>query len=305
MAKAYLVTGASSGIGLDLSKYLAELGHTIYATVRKQTDYDRLETIENIMPMMVDVSNPQQIAEARAFIDEQGAGLDGLINNAGLGHLGYLHTFTEAEMKLLLDVNIHGPVRMANAFLDLLIASKGRVVNIGSQGGSVSMAFFGPYTMTKHALEAYTVALGEELKSFGVHVSIIQPGGIVTEIFDNGRAPNIERFERAKPPFDEVAKKMIHALNQPIEFDASQPESASNRNPSSTDIVNQAAHHALFSDTPKTRYLVGTRWEGGRVINMLIERLLDANDCPSLQYSKEELFEKIEAHMGNRNDSRW
>lgn len=305
MAKAYLVTGASSGIGLDLSKYLAALGHTVYATVRKQKDFERLEAIENIVPVMADVSNPEQIAQARAFIDQQGTGLDGLINNAGLGHIGFLHTFTEEEIKLLLDVNIHGPVRTTNAFLDLLMTSQGRVVNIGSQGGSVSMAFYGPYTMTKHALEAYTVALGEELKPHGVHVCIIQPGAIATDIFDNGRASNIKRFERAAPPFDEVAKQVIDTLNQPMEFDGSQPESASNRNPSSTDIVNQAAHHALFSDQPKARYLVGTNWEGNRVINMLIERLLDANDCPSLQYSKEELFEKIEAHMGNRNDSVW
>jgi len=305
MTKAYLVTGASSGIGLDLSKYLAELGHTVYATVRKQEDYDCLKTIENIKPVMVDVSNLQQIAEARTFIDQQGTGLDGVINNAGLGHIGFLHTFTEEELKLLFEVNVHGPVRMINTFLDLLMVSKGRVLNIGSQAGSVSMSCFGPYAMTKHALEAYTAALADELKPQGVHVSIIQPGAVATEIFDNGRAPNIERFERAKEPFDEAAKQVIHALNQPMEFDENQAESASNRNPSSTDIVNQAAQHALFSDQPKSRYLVGTRWEGGRVINMLIERLLDANDCPSLQYSKEELFEQIEAHMENRNDSRW
>jgi NAD(P)-dependent dehydrogenase (short-subunit alcohol dehydrogenase family) len=289
-----LITGASTGIGYALTEALANKGQRVYATVRKSADADKLSRIENVFPLMMDVRNPDEIEAARRTVESEGLGLYGLVNNAGIGQLGPLHTFTEDEMQTIFDVNVFGPHRVTNAFLDLLLESKGRVVNIGSQGGSVSMKYFGPYTMTKHALEAYTIALDEELKSHGVRASIVQPGGIVTAIFDNMLDGDLKRFQRSKPPFEEEAAQVIHAMQNPSGYDPSQPESASNRNPSSPDIVTVAVLDALFSDSPKKRYMVGTRWEGNRVINMLQERLLDANDCPTMQYTRDELVNQLD-----------
>lgn len=295
MTHAILVTGSSSGIGLAITQHLAGLGHTVYATVRKPHDHERLAQIDNVHPLMLDVCDSEQIAAARATIEAQGTGLYGLVNNAGVGPLGFLHTFTDHELQHVFEVNVYGPVRLTNALLDLLLAAKGRVVNVGSQGGSISMAYYGPYTMTKHALEAYTVALHEELSPHGVRVSIVQPGYVETDIYDKGLSGNVVRFQRAAPPFERAAKKMLDALSNRFDYDPDKPESANNRKSSPPKAVSDAVCDALFAKNSKQRYLVGSRWEGDRVVNALIERLHDANACPSLGYTHDELVAKLSA----------
>jgi len=241
---------------------------------------------------------------AVTFITAQGTGLYGLVNNAGLGGLGYFTTWSEAEFQQILDVNVAGPWRLGNAFLDLLLAAQGRIVNIGSQGGTVSKKLYGPYTMTKHALEAYTMALNEELRPFHVHVSIVQPGGIVSNIGANSLPDMVARLRRARPPFADEAQQILASFDSappPPEPDA--PESESNRKPSSPEIVAAAVYHALFADRPKLRYMVGTHWEGNRVINTLIDRLLDANDSPVHRYSRDELVALLDQHLQARNEA--
>ncbi len=218
------VTGASSGIGAHLIRYLAERGHLVYATARKNKDLDMLAQIENVIPIQLDVRKPDQIQSVFEFVSGQGMGLFGLVNNAGIGGLGMFSTWTDEEMFEIFDVNVFGPHRMTNAFVRLLIESKGRIVNIGSQGGMITSKYFGPYTMTKFALEAYTDALHQELEGYGVHVCIVQPGGIITEVGANAMPGIITRFQRAEAPFDQEAKQILDGFNQPLEPDGDGPE---------------------------------------------------------------------------------
>lgn len=304
MQKAILITGASTGIGRYLAHYLAERDHLVYAAVRKDTDFAALSGVPNIVPIKLDVTNLEQIETAVTFITAQGTGLYGLVNNAGLGGLGYFTTWSEAEFQQIFDVNVAGPWRMSNAFLDLLLAARGRIVNIGSQGGTVSKKLYGPYTMTKHALEAYTVALNEELRPFHVHVSIVQPGGIVSNIGANGLPDMVARLRRAQPPFAAEAQQILASFDSPPPPpDPDAPESESNRKPSSPEIVATAVYHALFADKPKLRYMVGTHWEGNRVIHTLIDRLLDANDSPVHNYSRAELVALLDNQWQARNEA--
>jgi short-subunit dehydrogenase len=296
-----LVTGASSGIGYHVTRALANSGYFVFATVRKEGDLAALREIKHVIPLWVDVRNPVQIQTALEEVVRTGYGLYGLVNNAGMGDLGMLSTWTDEEMFEIFDVNVFGPHRMTNAFLRLLIESKGRIVNIGSQGGTITSKYYGPYTMTKHALEAYTVALHEELKAYDVWVSIIQPGGILSNIGENSQSRTIERFRRAQPPFDEEARLVIESFDYAPEPDPDEPESASNRKPSSPEIVWRAVQNALFSDRPHLRYLVGTRWEGDRVLNELIAKLLDENDNPQHNYSRDELVALLDQHIHLRN----
>lgn len=303
MRKAILVTGASTGIGRYLAHYLAERGHLAYAAVRKDTDFAALSGLENIVPIMLDVTDVAQIETAVTHITSQGTGLYGLVNNAGLGGLGGFTTWSEAEFQQIFDVNVAGPWRLSNACMDLLLASQGRIVNIGSQGGTISKKWYGPYSMTKHALEAYTVALHEELRPYHVHVSIVQPGGIVSNIGANSMPDTLARFRRAQPPFAEEAQQIIAAFENPApppEAAEAAPESESNRKPSSPEIVATAVSHALFAEKPRLRYLVGTKWEGDRVIHALIEKLLDANDSPEHNYSREALVALLDDHLQAR-----
>lgn len=320
--RAVLVTGASSGIGRHIAERLAGLGHRVYATARRAADLEALAAVSGVEPIELDVRDPDQIARARARIErmertERTAGeLFGLVNNAGLGGLGPLATWSPEELREIFEVNVFGPVQMSTAFLPLLLAARGRIVNIGSQGGSIAMGNYGPYTMTKHALEAFTVALADEVAPHGVRVSIVQPGGVVSAIGENGMTGTVSRLRRAQPPFDQAAQSFLAAFESPgsamspsagasasssasaadtedTARRAAEPESATNRKPSSPEIVAVAVIDALFSANPRPRYLVGTRWEGERVLRMLAERLLDANDCPTLAYSVDELVERI------------
>lgn len=296
-----LVTGASSGIGNHLTKYLAKRGHVVYVTARKDSQLRELQETENVFPLKLDVRIPQQIRDAVACIKKQGKGLYGLVNNAGVGGIGSFFTYRDEELLDIFDVNVFGPHRMTNACLKLLLESKGRIVNIGSQGGTITAKYYGPYTMTKHALEAYTVALNEELLPYGVRASIIQAGGIISNIGQNSMQDTLARFERAEPPFREEAEQMLAILKEAPRQNDSEEESESNRKPSSPEIVSMAVYDALFSEKPKLRYLVGTKWEGNRVINALIEKLLDANDNPQHNYSREELIALLDRHLAQRS----
>ena len=313
--RSVLVTGASSGIGNATARYLAERGCHVYGTVRNEKAAAELGAIPNVVPLMCDVTKPDQIREAVESVTAAGRGLYGLVNNAGLGELGMLSTWTDEELFHMFDVNVFGPHRMTNAFLPLLVESKGRIVNIGSQGGMLAKSYYGPYTMTKHAIEAYTETLRVELEPYGVLASVVQPGGIATNIGAASQAGTVARFQRAQDPFREEAEQILAYFTAPApgpSAGAQAPsaeeaaaaseaaESESNRKPSSPMIVAEAVYDALFSPAPKLRYLVGTKWEGDRVINALLSKLLDENDNPKHNYSREQLVALLDQHLAGR-----
>jgi len=309
--RSVLVTGTSSGIGDATARYLAARGCRVYGTVRNEEAAAKLREIPNVVPLLLDVTKPREIADAVRTIRGAGDGLYGLVNNAGLGELGMVSTWTDEELFHMFDVNVFGPFRMTNAFLPLLVASKGRIVNIGSQGGMLSKNYYGPYTMTKHALESYTETLRVELEPYGVIASVVQPGGIATNIGAASHEGTVARFRRAQPPFREEAEQILAYFTAPAPEpsaeragggaqDDATAESESNRKPSSPVIVAEAVYDALFSPAPKLHYLVGTKWEGDRVLNALMAKLLDENDNPKHSYSREQLVALLDQHLAER-----
>lgn len=301
-----LVTGAGSGIGKHLAEYLAARGHIVYGAARKVADLAALGEIEKVVPIRLDVRNAGDIREAINIVAGQGAGLYGLVNNAGIGELGMLATWTDEEIFNIFDVNVFGPHRVTNAFLPFLLESKGRIVNIGSQGGVITNKYYGPYAMTKHALEAYTVTLDYELETYGVRASIVQPGGIISNMATNSISPTIARFERAEAPFIDEAKQVLAGFKAaPPEAEADEEESETNRKLSSPEIVAVAVYDALFSERPRSRYLVGTKWEGDRVLNALLAQLLEENDNPRHNYSRDELVAMLDRHIHERRAEKY
>lgn len=292
-----LVTGASSGIGFDITKTLAGLGHYVYATYRKESDYHSLKLIDNVKPIKLDVRNLESMRNAKEEIIKNGQGLYGLVNNAGVGGLGLHSTWTSEELHDIFEINVLGPVNLVNIMLPLLLETGGRVVNIGSQGGMITKKYFGPYSMTKHALEAYTDSLDEELTPYGMRVSVVQPGGIVSKIGENSMNEILTRFNRAKDPFTEEANAVIQSFSKPSDVDENAEEAETNRKLSDPSIVSEAVVHALFSENPRQRYLVGTKWEGERVLNRLFRKILEENDNPVHNYSREKLVEMLDYHI--------
>lgn len=171
--QANLVTGASTGNGRMLAETLAANGYWVYAGARKEGDLKDLAAIENIQSIRLDVTVQSEIDAAVRVITESSRGLYGLVNNAGVGLSAPLIELDDLDF--IFDVNVYGPYRLSKAFAPLIIESKGRIINIGSIAGFQTTTFYGPYSMSKHALEAFTDALAIELSKFDVCVSIVDP----------------------------------------------------------------------------------------------------------------------------------
>jgi len=296
-ASAVLVTGAGTGIGRAVVERLSRRGCLVFAGARREDERGALGALPGVVPLALDVTRPEDVRAAVEAVRRRAARLDGLVNNAGTGGLGPLASYTDADLAALFEINVFGPHRLARDFLPLLLPARGRIVNVGSMGGSISAPWLGPYLMTKHALEAFSAALAGELEPHGMFVSIVQPGAVATAIGDKARPTTEARLRGAPPPFDAVARDMLASLDEEPEYDPAQPESASNRRAAPPDEVAVVIEEALFSPEPRRRYLVGTRWEGNRVVRALLERLVDANACPSLGYTRDELVAWLDREL--------
>jgi NAD(P)-dependent dehydrogenase (short-subunit alcohol dehydrogenase family) len=151
--KAVLVTGASSGIGLQIAETLAANGYYVYAGARKAADLERLDAMENTSSVSLDVTVQDDIDAAVEFVKGEGRGLWGIVNNAGVVMLGSLVSDSAQDVRTTLEINVLGPVRINNAFLPFLLESKGRTTTIGSISGYIAGAKDGGYSASKFAIE--------------------------------------------------------------------------------------------------------------------------------------------------------
>ncbi len=257
-----LITGASTGIGQAATIRLAGLGYPVFATARRPEDLAQLGSIRNVTPVRLDVRNPDDVATSLDIVRTSGRGLYAVVNNAGVGGIGPIASFTDDDVRDLFEINVFGVMRLTRAFLPLLLESSGRAIVVGSMGGSISMKYYAPYTMTKHAMEAFVTALDIEIRPHGARAAIIQPGAVTTAIFETAHEADRQRFLRAPAPFDREAREVLVGFDADDGFDPTQPESATNRNPS----------------TP--------------------EAVAEANDCPSLGYTRAELIERLDLFLG-------
>lgn len=285
--KAVLVTGASSGIGLKITEVLAANGHFVYATARKQKDIDALNAIENVQAIQLDVTKQDEIDAAVETVRNGGRGLWGLVNNAGVSIHAPLIEVPDDEMQWLFDVNVFGVVRVTQAFAPLIIESKGRITTTGSIAGMISGTFYGPYSMTKHAIEAYTDALAMEMARFDVKVSVIEPGSYKSRIGQNrrARAGDMTDAKRNSP----YAKEYIERHTPPTEPD-------DEKDP---DDVAAAAMHALFDEDPLPRYLVTpARGQAEWVMGIVMTRVAQLAQGDQHVFSREELIAMLDKAMG-------
>jgi NAD(P)-dependent dehydrogenase (short-subunit alcohol dehydrogenase family) len=284
--KAVLVTGASTGIGREIAETLARDGYFVYAGARKQKDLDALNAIDNIQAVRLDVTVQEEIDAAVETVREGGKGLHGLINNAGIYIGGPLIEVDVDEVQWLMDVNVYGVVRVTQAFAPMIIESKGRISTVGSIAGILSGRFSGPYSMSKHAIEAYTDTLATEMAKFDVHVSVIEPGNYDSAIADTALARMSDDGY-----FDEgsyYAEEMKEWFSRP--WDRSQYKGP--------EEVAEAAVDAMFGDSPVRRYMVvPSEEEAGWTIDKAIEELVQLNEWQAYSYTREQLIEKLDAAM--------
>jgi len=280
--KAVLITGASTGLGRAMAELMASKGHFVYAGARKDKDMDELNAIENIQAIRLDVTDQTQIDAAVKTITEADRGLYGLINNAGVAVVYALAEAPDSEMEWLMDVNLYGPFRVTKAFAPLIIESKGRISTTGSISGILSGPAFGPYSMSKHAMEAFADSLGREMDSAGVHVSIIEPGNYTSDIGKNVLARMKKNgYDKEGSPFKTTYDRVSGWESE-----------AGNGDPME---VAQAALHAMFDENPKRRYLVVPNQEqAGWTIKKAIQELAQLNQDHTYSYSRDDLVKMLD-----------
>lgn len=289
--KAVLVTGASSGLGRVMAETMAANGYFVYAGARKDKDLEELTAIENIQGVRLDVNKQDQIDAAVKTITEAGRGLYGLVNNAGVAVVQPLIEIEEQDFDFQMNVNIYGPYRVTRAFAPLIIESQGRISIIGSISGTLSSATWGPYSMTKFAMEAYADALADEMQSFGVDVSLIEPGSYRSNIGKSALKRMDERNQLADDSQLKAAMdESVNWLNR-FENDAGDP----------TEVAN-AVMRALFDDNPKPRYLiVPTQEQAYWTINRAIERMIEQNHDQKYTYDRDALIEMLDTALAKQS----
>jgi NAD(P)-dependent dehydrogenase (short-subunit alcohol dehydrogenase family) len=254
-----LVTGASTGIGRATALRLAASGWTVLAGVRETSAGERLVdeagASGRVIPLALDVTDPAQIAQAAARVEQEtappgssGQGrLDALVNNAGIGIGGPVEMLSREDLQRQFDVNVFAQVAVTQAMLPALRRARGRIVFVSSIGGRVAMAFTAPYAASKHAIEAFGDALRVELRSSNVQVTLVEPGSVATPIWDKGRAD----AEALSVPA-ELQEQYGHV---PAAIDKALQDAA--RRGVAPELVAETIERALTARRMRARYLVG------------------------------------------------
>lgn len=282
---AVVVTGASTGIGAACALGLDALGFQVFAGVRRATDGAALQQRASgrLTAVALDVTDAASIAGATRTVSAVVGvkGLAGLVNNAGIAVPGPLEFLPLADLRRQFEVNVVGQVAVTQAMLPLLRAARGRIVNMGSIGGRMAAPFVGAYGASKFALEALTDALRVEVRPWGMHVSIIEPGAIATPIWQKSTQEANRMQDGLPPEAMRLYGKALEALRKGAAY--------SERTAIPPDAVVAAVVHALTAEKPRTRYVIGrrakmqaaiARWLPDRTRDRLLTRFLRLPDRP-------------------------
>jgi len=270
--KSALVTGASTGIGRATALHLDAAGWRVFAGVRREEDAASLREAgsERLEPLMLDVTDAGQIAAAaeRIGADVGEAGLNGLVNNAGIAVPGPLETLPIDDFKRQIEVNLTAHVAVTQAMLPSIRRARGRIVFITSIGGLMAFPMFGAYHAAKFGLEAVGDVFRQELRPWGIKVAVVEPGSIATPIWERGEAEVDAIAGRARDGHTELYGEAIDAYREVARKTGVRgipPER-----------VAKKIAHALVIRRPRTRYLVGADARGQAfAARVLPDRLVD------------------------------
>jgi NAD(P)-dependent dehydrogenase (short-subunit alcohol dehydrogenase family) len=268
-SKAVLITGCSTGIGRATAERLAAKGLTVYATARRPESIADLEQ-KGCRTLALDVTDEESMRAGVAAVEQAEGAVGALVNNAGYSQSGAIEDVSMESIRKQFETNVFGLTRMCQLVLPKMREQGyGRIVNISSMGGKLVFPGGGVYHGTKHAVEALSDALRFEVRSFGIGVSIVEPGLIKTE-FANAAATSVDEGTSDEGPYADfnrqVVEKTVEAYEGPMARMAAGPEA-----------VAKVIERAITSRRPKPRYMVTA---GARVLlatrRMLPDRGWDA-----------------------------
>ncbi|MGY3052549.1 NAD(P)-dependent dehydrogenase (short-subunit alcohol dehydrogenase family) [Pedobacter sp. UYEF25] len=221
MRKNVIITGTSSGLGLETSILAAEKGFKVFATMR---DLSKAENLKlrmeagkfDIELFQLDVTDNSSVLECIKKIVQKGGKIDALINNAGAGFPKTTEQATEEELKWVTDLNYFGVVRCTKAVLPIMRRQKsGRIINISSVGGLVGQPFNELYCAAKFAVEGYTESMATYVQDyFGIKFSLVEPGGVITEFINSAMKKTGSNGSMTLPEYQPVFQKYMDGVQK-------------------------------------------------------------------------------------------
>jgi short-subunit dehydrogenase len=245
-SKTILITGATAGIGRMSALFLAKQGHHVIASGRKVDELAKLKTEASghkLDTLVLDVTSSTSITDAVAEVARLtgGHGLDVLVNNAGFGVLGPSSEISDSELRRQYETNVFGLMAVTRAFIPQMRARRsGRIINVSSVGGRMTLPYFGVYNSTKYAVESLSDALRYELRPFGIDVALIEPGIIRTN-FEATAVTNLKQladtpYAAALGKYEEMSKMANKFASNPI-------------------VIAKAINRAVRARRPSARYV--------------------------------------------------
>jgi NAD(P)-dependent dehydrogenase (short-subunit alcohol dehydrogenase family) len=253
--KSVLITGASTGIGKACALHLCSVGFQVFAGVRQQKDEHDLanQSSNGLIPIQLDVTEIGSINKAIELLHGElgDKGLDAIINNAGIAVTGPIEFIPLEDLRRQFEVNVIGQVAVTQACLSLIRKASGRIVNISSFSGQIALPFLGPYASSKFALEAISDALRVELRPWGIHVILIEPGRIATPIWEKSLAKADENMQSLPPQGKELYGSILEYARQSM--------MKPSRRMLKVEAVAEVVEQALTVKKPKPRYAIGRK----------------------------------------------
>ena len=275
MESVALVTGCSSGIGLETAVALAREGHFTFATMRNLKKVEALEKIvkdENlpISILELDVDNKESMDNAIEKIIEQKGRIDTLVNNAGWGMWGTVEDVSIDEFKEQFETNFFSIVRMIQKIAPIMRKQKsGSIVNVSSVAGRIGFPVSPAYISSKFALEGLSECLRFELSPFGINVITIEPGVIKTNFFDSMK---MAKRSDSNSVYNDITSKVISGVKMMAEMGTDPKE------------VANAILKSINDKNPLPRYIVGND------AMMFLEAKKMKTDIEFENYIKKELY---------------
>ena len=245
MEKVVLITGASSGIGMETAKLFQSKNWKVAATMRDISRSEELQRIADIECFRLDVTEPESIGAAIAGTLEKFGRLDAVVNNAGYWLFGAFESATPEQMKRQFDTNLFGTMNVCREVLPHFREQKsGTIINISSVAGRVAFPAASAYCASKFALEGFSESLRYELMPFNISVKLIEPGPIATDFY--GRSEDMTVGGIA-PQYDVLVKRVRANM-----------QNAADEAPDGK-IVAETIYEAARDNTNKLRYGVNTK----------------------------------------------
>jgi len=273
------ITGCSSGIGHDAVLTLSKRGHRVIASCRKEEDVQHLAAL-GCEVFLMDVDNPDSIARTFADVLTNTHGrLDVLINNAGYGQAGALEDISRDVLRRQFETNVFGLMDLTRLAIPVMRRQgHGRIINMSSVLGLISMPFRGAYNASKYAVEGLCDTLRLELKPSGIHVICVEPGPIDTEFRESFIAHSLKKIDSEHSHFRMQYQQMLVSYRQ---------KKTNALFTKKTDVVIGKLIHAIESEKPKAKYPVTAPTR----IFILLKRILTVKRLDSLlsYFSRKEL----------------